>query len=93
MTKKIGISLQDDLYEWAAHEVEEGRAESMSALIADGLRAMRGYAELEDLVQDLAADADGLDEETLARVEAAEQAAAAAYRDHLARKVSDGRAA
>jgi Arc/MetJ-type ribon-helix-helix transcriptional regulator len=93
MTKKIGISLQDDLYEWAAHEVEEGRAESVSALMADGLRAMRGYAELEDLVRDLATDADGLDAETLARVEAAEQAAATAYRDHLARKASDGRAA
>jgi len=35
MTKKIGISLRDDLYEWAVHEVEEGRAESVSALIAE----------------------------------------------------------
>ena len=40
MTKKIGISLRDDLYEWAIREVEEGRAESVSALIAEGLQIL-----------------------------------------------------
>ncbi|MQA82214.1 MAG: hypothetical protein GEV10_27750 [Streptosporangiales bacterium] len=93
MTTKIGVSLRDDLYEWATREVEEGRAESVSALIAAGLGALRGYAELETVVQDLAGDASRLDEETMARVEATERAAAAAYRDHLARKAKDGQAA
>jgi Arc/MetJ-type ribon-helix-helix transcriptional regulator len=93
MTKKIGVSLRDDLYEWATREVEEGRSESVSALVADGLNALRGYAELEDLVQDLAANIGEIDGETMARVEAAERAAAAAYRDHLARKAKDGQAA
>jgi hypothetical protein len=37
MTKKIGVSLRQELYDWAAREVEEGRAESVSALIAEGL--------------------------------------------------------
>jgi hypothetical protein len=27
MTKKIGISLKDKVYEWASRQVEEGRAE------------------------------------------------------------------
>jgi Arc/MetJ-type ribon-helix-helix transcriptional regulator len=93
MTKKIGISLRDDLYDWTARQVEEGRAESVSALVADGLTALRGYAELEDLVRDLAADASQIDDETLARVEAAERAAAAAYRDRMAGKTAGGPAA
>ena len=54
MTKKIGISLRDDLYEWAVHEVEEGRAESVSALIAEGRALMGSYG-------DLAAQLKGLD--------------------------------
>jgi Arc/MetJ-type ribon-helix-helix transcriptional regulator len=93
MTKKIGISLRDDLYDWAARQVEEGRAESVSALVADGLGALRGYAELEDLIHDLAADASQIDDETAARVEAAEQAAAAAYRARLTGKATGGQAA
>jgi len=36
MTKKIGVSLRQELYDWAAREVEEGRAESVSALVAEG---------------------------------------------------------
>jgi Arc/MetJ-type ribon-helix-helix transcriptional regulator len=93
MTKKIGISLVDDLYDWAARQVEEGRAESVSALVADGLAALRGYAELEDIIHDLAADASQIDEETMARVEAAERAAATAYRSRLASKATGGQAA
>jgi Arc/MetJ-type ribon-helix-helix transcriptional regulator len=42
MTKKIGVSLRQELYDWAAREVEEGRAESVSALIAQGLELWRG---------------------------------------------------
>lgn len=47
MTKKIGISLPDELYQWAVREVEEGRAETVSGLIADSLdaeRARRNWA-------------------------------------------------
>ena len=47
MTKKIGISLRDDQYEWAVHEVEVGRAESVSALIAEGLQILEARAALE----------------------------------------------
>jgi hypothetical protein len=54
---------------------------------------LRGYAELEDLVRDLAADASQIDDETLARVEAAERAAAAASRDRMAGKTAGGPAA
>lgn len=93
MTKKIGISLRDDLYDWAAREVEEGRAESVSALVADGLSALRGYAELQALIDDLAPDAMQVDEETMARVEAAERATVRAYRKHIAGKDSGGQAA
>ena len=93
MTKKIGVSLPDELYDWAARHVEEGHAESVSALIADGLQALRGYAELEELIGDLAVDASKVDQETIARVEAAEQAAAAAYRSYLEAKAKGGRAA
>jgi Arc/MetJ-type ribon-helix-helix transcriptional regulator len=93
MTRKIGVSLDDALYEWAAHEVGQGRAESVSALVADGLRALRGYAELADLIRDLEADGADLDTQTLARVESAERAAAAAHGEYLARKAQGGHAA
>ena len=53
MTKKIGISLRDDLYEWAVHEVEEGRAESVSALTRRVCRYLEAGAALETLVTDL----------------------------------------
>jgi Arc/MetJ-type ribon-helix-helix transcriptional regulator len=44
MTRKIGVSLRDELYDWAAREVEEGRAESVSALVAEGLEILAGEA-------------------------------------------------
>jgi Arc/MetJ-type ribon-helix-helix transcriptional regulator len=47
MTKKIGISLRDELYEWVSREVEEGRAESVSALIAEGLAVLEARSRLE----------------------------------------------
>ena len=53
MTKKIGISLRQELYDWAAREVEEGRAESVSALIAEGLELLESRAQLEAVVKDL----------------------------------------
>jgi Arc/MetJ-type ribon-helix-helix transcriptional regulator len=50
MTKKIGVSLRQELYDWAAREVEEGRAESVSALIAQGLELLEARAQLEAVV-------------------------------------------
>jgi Arc/MetJ-type ribon-helix-helix transcriptional regulator len=46
VTKKIGISLKDELYEWASREVEEGRAESVSALIVEGLTVLEAKSRL-----------------------------------------------
>jgi Arc/MetJ-type ribon-helix-helix transcriptional regulator len=79
MTRKIGISLRDDLYEWAAREVEEGRAESVSALIAEGLQILEARAQLEAVVADLRAGVGELDDQAL-------RDADEAYRRHLARK-------
>jgi Arc/MetJ-type ribon-helix-helix transcriptional regulator len=67
MTKKIGISLREELYDWAAREVEEGRAESVSALIAEGLELLKARAQLEALVNDLRGDIGELDDQTKAR--------------------------
>ena len=50
VTKKIGISLREELYNWAAREVEEGRAESVSALISEGLELLEARAQLEAVV-------------------------------------------
>lgn len=85
MTKKIGVSLRDDLYEWALREVEEGRAESVSALIGEGLQVLEARSQLEELVTDLAADGD-LDAETQARVDDAMSAAGEAQRRHRAKR-------
>jgi Arc/MetJ-type ribon-helix-helix transcriptional regulator len=84
MTRKIGVSLRDDLYEWAAREVTEGRAESVSALIAHGLEVLRSRSELAELVRDLEAEIGEVDEETKARAEDALRAAEEAQRRHLA---------
>ena len=89
MTKKIGISLRDDVYEWASREVEEGRAESVSALIAEGLSVLEARSRLETLVADLRADAGVPDEQTKARVEEALRAADEAYRRLLAASAAD----
>ena len=89
MTKKIGISLKDELYEWVSREVEEGRAESVSALIAEGLAVLEARSRLEALVTDLRAEAGEPDEKTRARIEEALRAADEAYRRHLAAKSAD----
>jgi len=84
MTKKIGISLRQELYDWAAREVEEGRAESVSALIAEGLELLESRAQLEAVVKDLRAEAGDLDEQAKASLGAALGAADEAYRQHEA---------
>ena len=61
MTKKIGISLRQELSDWAAHEVEEGRAESVSALIAEGLELLESRAQLEAVVKALRTEVGDLD--------------------------------
>jgi len=87
MTKKIGVSLRDDLYEWAAREVAEGRAESVSALIAHGLEVLRSRSELAALVRDLKAEIGELDDETKARVDEAMRGAEEAQRRHRAKQM------
>jgi len=86
MTRKIGVSLRDDLYAWAAREVTEGRAESVSALIAHGLEVLRSRSELAELVRDLKAEIGELDDETKARVDEAMRAAEEAQRRHRAKQ-------
>jgi Arc/MetJ-type ribon-helix-helix transcriptional regulator len=75
MTKKIGISLPDELYEWAANEVTQGRAESVSALIAEGLAHLESQALLKEIIDDLRANIGEPDDEAKARVDEAMQAA------------------
>lgn len=82
MTKKIGVSLRQDLYDWAAREVEEGRAESVSALIAEGLELLEARAQLESVVAELYRESGELDGETKARLAEALAAADEAYRRH-----------
>jgi len=88
MTRKIGISLRDELYEWASREVEEGRAESVSALIAEGLAVLEARSRLETLVTDLRAEAGEPGEDAKARLEEALRAADEAYRKHLAARAA-----
>lgn len=82
VTKKIGVSLRQDLYDWAAREVEEGRAESVSALIAEGLELLEARAQLEAVVTGLRADIGELDDQAKARLDEALSAADEAYRKH-----------
>ena len=84
MTKKIGISLRQELYDWAAHEVEEGRAESVSALIAEGLELLESRAQLEAVVKALRTEVGDLDEHAKTSLGAALGAADEAYRKHEA---------
>jgi hypothetical protein len=86
MTRKIGISLRDELYEWAAREVEEGRAESVSALVAEGLEILISQSALAALVADLKAEFGPIDEATQARVDEAMRAMEEAQRRHLAKQ-------
>lgn len=80
MTKKIGVSLRQELYDWAAREVEEGRAESVSALIADGLELLEARAQLEAVVTELHREAGDLDDQAKARLAEVLAAADEAYR-------------
>jgi Arc/MetJ-type ribon-helix-helix transcriptional regulator len=94
MTKKIGVSLREELYDWAAREVEEGRAESVSALIAEGLELLEARAQLRAVVDDLRAEIGELDDQAKARVGEALGAADQAYRKRQARSTgSAGHAA
>jgi Arc/MetJ-type ribon-helix-helix transcriptional regulator len=94
MTKKIGISLREELYDWAAREVEEGRAESVSALIAEGLELLEARAQLEAVVTSLRAELGELDDQAKARLDEALGAADEAYRKHHASRAgSAGHAA
>jgi Arc/MetJ-type ribon-helix-helix transcriptional regulator len=68
MTKKIGVSLRQELYDWAVREVEEGRAESVSALIAEGLELLEARAQLEAVVSDLHSEVGDLDDQAKARL-------------------------
>ncbi|MGH3277285.1 MAG: hypothetical protein ACRDNZ_23520 [Streptosporangiaceae bacterium] len=89
MTKKVGISLKDELYERASGEVEEGRAESVSALLAEGLAVLEARSRLEALVTDLSAEAGEPDGRTKAGIEEALRSADEAYRRHLAARSAD----
>ncbi len=89
MTRKIGISLRDELYEWAVREVEEGRAESVSALIAEGLQVLEARSRLEALVADLHAEVGEPGAQDKASVGDALRAADEAYRRHLAAKAGN----
>ena len=80
MTKKIGVSLRQELYDWAAREVEGGHAESVSALIAEGLELLEARTQLEAVVAELHRDAGEPDDETKARLAEALAAADEAYR-------------
>src|SRR5262245_40136300 len=53
MTKKIGVSLPDDIYSWMQDQVQVGAASSISGLIADLAERARSRAELAALVSDL----------------------------------------
>ena len=82
MTKKIGVSLREDLYDWAAREVDEGRAESVSALIAEGLELLEARAQLNAVVAELHSEVGELDDQAKARLAEALAAADEAYRRH-----------
>lgn len=56
MTKKIGVSLPDDLYAWMQAQVKEGHAVSVSGLITQALSSRRQLTELAALVDDLKAE-------------------------------------
>ena len=79
MTKKIGVWLRQELYDWAAREVEEGRAESVSALIGKGLELLKARAQLEAVVTELHREAGELDGQAKARLAEALSAADEAY--------------
>ena len=93
MTKKIGVSLRQELYDWATREVAEGRAESVSALIAEGLELLEARAQLQAVVADLRSEVGELDDQARARIGEALDAADEAYRKHRAGQGRAGHAA
>ncbi|WP_204016395.1 hypothetical protein [Sphaerimonospora thailandensis] len=56
MTKKIGISLPDDLYDWMQSQVAAGEADSISGLITRIVATHRQRMELAALIADLEAE-------------------------------------
>ncbi|MBO0810110.1 MAG: hypothetical protein J2P32_17595 [Actinobacteria bacterium] len=94
MAKKVGISLREELYNWAAREVEEGRAESVSALIAEGLELLAARAQLAAAETALRAEVGELDDQARTGLDEALGAADEAYRKHHASRAgSAGHAA
>jgi Arc/MetJ-type ribon-helix-helix transcriptional regulator len=91
MTRKIGVSLPDELYDWLTGQVSVGRADSVSALIASSVSLLRSRTLLQEIVDDLAAVLGEPDEDEKAQVEAALKAADEAQRRLLDRKL-DGAA-
>lgn len=89
LSTRPAVALKDELYEWASREVEEGRAESVSALIAEGLAVLEARSRLEALVTDLRAEAGESDEQTKVRIEEALRAADEAHRRHLGARAAD----
>jgi hypothetical protein len=69
--------------------VSPGRAESVSALIAEGLAVLEARSRLEALVTDLRAEAGEPDDYAKVQLEEALRAADDAYRKHLAARAAD----
>lgn len=88
MTMKIGVSLPDDLYEWAVGQVDKGRAESVSGLIAHGLKVLRSQTELKALVEDMRDEFGEPDEEAKAWAAAAFKAAGRRHLKKRSKEVS-----
>ena len=66
MTVKITVSLPDDLVEQARRAVAEGRANSVSAYVAEAMRARGGGEALSAILDDLDAQHGAPSEEQLA---------------------------
>lgn len=82
MTKEIDVSLRQELYDWAAHEVEEGRAESVSALIAKGLGLLAARGQLTAVATGLHTELGEPAGQAKAGLDEALGAADEAYRKH-----------
>jgi len=59
MTTKIAVSLPDEVVAAARQAVDEGRAPSVSAFVAEALREHSRYGQLADLLAEMAGDAGG----------------------------------
>lgn len=86
MTMKIGVSLPNDLHEWAVRQVSEGRAESVSGLVAHGLEVLRSQSELRALVADMREEFGEPSEEDKEWAAAMFKAAEEAERRHLTQR-------